>query len=84
LIKATQNHQKSYADKRRRPLEFEVGDQVFLKVSLTKGIMRFCMVGKLSRRYIRLYPAVQRVGKVAYRLEIPQELPIVHNIFHVS
>ena len=57
---------------------------MFLRVSPTKGIMRFGMVGKLSIRYIKSYPVLRRVGEVAYRLELPPELPKLHNIFHVS
>jgi len=68
----------------RRPLEFKVGDRVFLKVSPTKGILRFGMTEKLSPRYIGPYPIIQRVGEVVYRLEMPPELPRVHNVFHVS
>ena len=60
-----------------------VGDRVFLKVSLTKGIITFGMTGKLSPRYIGPYAIMQRVGEVAYRLELPPELPMVHNVFHV-
>jgi len=83
-MRVAQSRQKSYADQRRRPLEFEVGDQVFLKVSPTKVIMRFGVTGKLSLRYIGPYPVTQRVREVAYRLELPPRLPRVHNVFHVS
>ena len=65
---AAQSRQKSYADQRRRPLEFEVGDHVFLKISPTKGIMRFGQTGKLSPRYIGPYEILERIGEVAYRL----------------
>jgi len=82
-MKMAQSCQKSYANRRRRPLEVGVGDHVFLKVSPTKGITRFDMAGKLSPRYIRPYRITQRVGHVAYRLELPPELPRVHNAFHV-
>ena len=81
---AAQSRQKSYADRRRRPLKFKVGDQVLLRVSPTKGVARFGMAGKLSPRYIRLYPAIQRVGEVAYRLELLPELPRVQKVFHMS
>ena len=67
----------------RRPLEFEVGDRVFLNVSPTKGIIRFGMVGKLSLKYIGPYLITQRVGEVAYWLELQPELSRVHNVFHV-
>ena len=83
-IKATRSRQKSCADRRRRPLEFQVRDQVFLQVFPTKGVTKFGKTGKLSPRYIGPYPVIQRIGKVAYRLELPPELPRVHNVFHVS
>jgi len=83
-MKAAQNRQKSYADRRRRPLEFRVGDHVFLRVSPTKGITRFGKAGKLSPRYIGPYPITKRVGEVAYQLELPTEFQRVHNVFHVS
>jgi len=83
-MRAAQSHQKNYVDQRRRPLEFQVGDQVFLRVFLTKGVARFSIAGKLSARYIGPYPIIQRVKEVAYWLELPPELPRVHNVFHVS
>ena len=83
-VKAAQSRQKTYADRRRRPLEFQVGDQVFLRVSPTKGVARFGMERKLSPRYIGPYSVIQRIGEVAYRLELPPELSRVHNVFHVS
>ena len=81
---AAQSRQKSYADKRRRPLEFQVGDWVFLKVSPMKGVMRFGKKGKLSPRYIGPYQIVCRIGKVAYELDLPATLEGVHPVFHVS
>ena len=78
------SRQKSYADKRRRPLEFQVGDLVFLKVAPFKGVMRFGKKGKLSPRYIGPFEILERIGNVAYRLALPQELAYVHNVFHVS
>jgi len=83
-MKAAQSRQKSYADRRRRPLEFRVSDHVFLRISLTKGIARFGKAGRLSLRYIGPYPITQRVGEVAYQLELPTERQRVHNVFHVS
>ena len=83
-IKVAQSRQKSYSDKRRRPLEFQVGDKVFLKVSPTKGVKRFGVRGKLSPRYIGPYEIVERLNSVAYRLELPAELEHVHNVFHIS
>ena len=79
-----QSRQKSYADKRRRPLEFEVGDHVLLKVSPTRGVFRFGKKGKLSPRYIGPFEILERVGDLAYRLALPPSLSRVHNVFHVS
>ncbi|KAI3727497.1 hypothetical protein L6452_16113 [Arctium lappa] len=79
-----QSRQKSYADKRRSDLEFQVGDYVLLKVSPSKGVIRFRKRGKLGPRYIGPYKVIARVGKVAYRLELPDELSLIHNTFHVS
>ncbi|XP_022007702.1 uncharacterized protein LOC110906960 [Helianthus annuus] len=83
-LKAAQDRQKSYADKRMRPIEFQVGDKVMLKVSPWKGITRFRKRGKLSPRFIGPFEIVERVGKVAYRLELPEELNGIHSTFHVS
>ena len=83
-LKAAQDRQKSYADKRRRPLEFKVGDSVLLKVSPWKGVLRFRKRGKLSPRFIGPFKIIARVGKVAYRLELPDELSGIHPTFHVS
>ncbi|XP_022007523.1 uncharacterized protein LOC110906739 [Helianthus annuus] len=83
-LKAAQDRQKSYADKRRRPIEFQVGDKVMLKVSPWKGIIRFRKRGKLSPRFIGPFKIIERVGKVAYRLELPEELSGIHSTFHVS
>ncbi|GJT72139.1 hypothetical protein Tco_1031425 [Tanacetum coccineum] len=82
-MQAARDRQKSYADKRRRPLEFEVGDKVMLKVAPWKGVMRFGKRGKLNPRYIGPFQIIERIGPVAYRLELPQELSRVHNVFHV-
>ncbi|KAJ9562865.1 hypothetical protein OSB04_008025 [Centaurea solstitialis] len=79
-----QSRQKSYADKRRSDLEFQVGDFVLLKVSPWKGVIRFRKRGKLGPRFIGPYKIIARVGKVAYRLELPNELKLIHNTFHVS
>ncbi|GJR09117.1 putative reverse transcriptase domain-containing protein [Tanacetum coccineum] len=77
------SRQKSYADRRLKPLEFEVGDMVLLKVSPWKGVVRFGKRGKLSPRYIRPFKIVARVGPVAYTLELPEELKGIHSTFHV-
>ena len=67
----------------QRPLEFDGGDWVFLKVSPSKGIVQYGKWGKLNSRYIGPYKILARVGVVAYRLDLPQELANVHNVFHV-
>jgi hypothetical protein len=79
-----QSRQKSYADVRRRDLEFVVGDEVLLKVSPTKGIIHFGIKGKLSPRYIKPYLITARVGSLAYRLQLPESMAGVHPVFHVS
>ncbi|KAJ9536647.1 hypothetical protein OSB04_un000196 [Centaurea solstitialis] len=83
-LKTAQSRQKSYADKRRSDLEFSVGDDVLLKVSPWKGVIRFRKRGKLGPRFIGPFKVIARVGKVAYRLELPPELSQIHNTFHVS
>ena len=83
-LKIASDRQKSYADNRRRDLKFEMGDQVFLRVSLWKGILRFGKRGKLSPRYIGPYEIVDKVGEVAYRLRLPSKLANIHDVFHVS
>nr|CAD1827564.1 unnamed protein product [Ananas comosus var. bracteatus] len=79
-----QSRQQSYADRRRRDIEFAVGDRVFLKVSPIRGVKRFGVRGKLSPRYIGPYEILERVGTVAYQLALPPKLADVHNVFHVS
>ncbi|GKA74761.1 hypothetical protein Tco_0781063 [Tanacetum coccineum] len=71
-------------DRKRKPMEFEVGDRVMLKVSPWKGVVRFGKRGKLNPRYVGPFKVLAKVGKVAYRLELPQELSRVHHTFHVS
>ena len=83
-LKIVRDRQKSYADNRRRDLQFEIGDQVFLKMSPWKGVLRFGKQGKLSPRYIRPYEIVSKVGPVAYKLKLPPELSRIHDTFHVS
>jgi len=70
-LRAAKSRQKSYADKRRRPLSFKVGDHVYLLVSPTEGVLRFGIKGKLAPRYIGPYPVTERCGPVTYRLELP-------------
>ncbi|GKC05029.1 putative reverse transcriptase domain-containing protein [Tanacetum coccineum] len=83
-MQAAQDRQKSYADRKRKPMEFEVGDRVMLKVSPWKGVVRFGKRGKLNPRYVGPFKVLAKVGKVAYKLELPQELSRVHHTFHVS
>ena len=83
-MEITQNRQKLYANKRRRPLEFEIGDLMFLKVEPFKGVMWFGKRGKLNPRYVGPYKILERIGKVAYKLALPPNLASVHNVFHVS
>ncbi|GJV71365.1 hypothetical protein Tco_1491360 [Tanacetum coccineum] len=78
------DRRRSYADKRRKPLEFQVGDKVMLKVSPWKGVIRFGKRGKLNPRYIGPFKILAKVGTVAYRLELPEKLSRVHSTFHVS
>ena len=83
-LKTARNRQKSYADHRRKHLEFEVGDRVLLKVSPWKGVVRFGKKGKLAPRYVGPFEITERIGPVAYRLQLSQELRSVHNVFHIS
>jgi ribonuclease HI len=83
-LKAAQSRQKSYADKRRRELSFEVGDHVYLKVSPIRGTRRFQVRGKLAPRFIGPFPILKKVGAVAYKIQLPEEMSDVHNVFHVS
>ncbi|WMV29888.1 hypothetical protein MTR67_023273 [Solanum verrucosum] len=83
-LKISSDRHKSYADLKRRDIEFKVRYKVFLKVSPWKKIMRFGQKGKLSPRFIRPYEILERVGPVAYKLALPPELDKIHNVFHVS
>ncbi|GKF68460.1 hypothetical protein Tco_0198139, partial [Tanacetum coccineum] len=82
-FKAARDRQKSYANKRRKPLEFSVGDYVLLKVSQWKGVVRFRKKGKLAPRFFGPFENIEKVGLVAYRLDLPEELNGVHDTFHV-
>ncbi|KAI3754401.1 hypothetical protein L1987_54184 [Smallanthus sonchifolius] len=83
-IRVSRIRQKSYADKRRKPLEFQVGDLVLLKVSPWKGVIRFRKKGKLAPRNVGTFKILERIGKVAYKLELPASLSNVHPTFHMS
>ncbi|GKE62719.1 putative reverse transcriptase domain-containing protein [Tanacetum coccineum] len=83
-IQAARDRQKSYANKRRKPLEFQVGDKVMLKVSPWKRVIRFDKRGKLNPRYIGPFKILAKIGTVAYRLELPEQLGRVYSTFHVS
>ncbi|KAL0543972.1 hypothetical protein IC582_019082 [Cucumis melo] len=79
-----QSRHKSYADVRRKTLEFEVGDMVFLKVAPMKGVLRFEKKGKLSPRFVGPFEILERIGPVAYRLALPPSFSAVHDVLHVS
>ncbi|KAK1648178.1 hypothetical protein QYE76_065983 [Lolium multiflorum] len=83
-LKTAQSRQKSYADKRRREMTFEIGDFVYLKVSPLKGMQRFQLKGKLAPRYVGPFKVLSRRGEVSYQLELPEEMAAVHNVFHIS
>nr|GEY63072.1 putative reverse transcriptase domain-containing protein [Tanacetum cinerariifolium] len=83
-MQVAQDRQKSYANQKQKPMEFEVGDRVILKVSPWKGVVRFGKRGKLNPRYVGPFKVLAKVGKVAYKLKLPQELSRVHHTFHVS
>jgi hypothetical protein len=83
-ILAAQSRQKSYTDKRCSPLEFEVGDRIYLRISPIKGVRCFGIKGKLVPRYIGPYPIIDKYGSMSYQVELPAKLSEVHNVFHVS
>ncbi|KAM2742595.1 hypothetical protein EV2_031023 [Malus domestica] len=83
-LKAAQDRQKNIADKHSKDREFTMGDFVFLKLSPWKGVVHFGKRGKLSPRYVGPYQIFERIGAVTYRLELPPELSLIHNVFHVS
>ncbi|KAJ0918249.1 putative nucleotidyltransferase, Ribonuclease H [Helianthus annuus] len=82
-LKAACDRQKSYANNRRKPLEFQVGDKVLLKVSPWKGIFRFIKRGKLSPRFVGPFEIIRRIGPVAYQLQLPEEMTGIHDVFYV-
>jgi hypothetical protein len=83
-LKVAQSQQKSYADKRRRDLSFEIGDFIYLKVSPMRGTHRFKVKGKLATRYVGPFKIIDRKGEVAYQIKLPPQLSEVHDVFHVS
>ena len=83
-LAAAQDRQRAYADERRRDVTFSPEDRVFLRVSSTRGGMRFGRRGKLSPRYIGPFEVLRRVGQVAYELALPPNLSAIHPVFHVS
>jgi hypothetical protein len=83
-LRVAQSRQKSYVDRRRRELSFEVGDFVYLKVSPMRGLCCFKVPGKLAPRFIGPFKILEKRGEVAYQLELPPQLSDVHDVFHVS
>ncbi|GKB04184.1 putative reverse transcriptase domain-containing protein, partial [Tanacetum coccineum] len=83
-MQVARDRQKSYADLKCKPMEFQVGDRVILKVSPWKGVVRFGKWGKLNPRYVGPFKVLEKIGIIAYKLELPQELSRFHNTFHVS
>jgi hypothetical protein len=83
-LKTAQSRQKSYADKRRKPLQFQKGDFVYLRVSPIKGVQRFGIKGKLAPRYVGPFEILNVCGPVAYKLRLPSQWAAIHDVFHVS
>ncbi|XP_073041994.1 uncharacterized protein [Primulina eburnea] len=83
-LKIAQDRQKSWADLKRRPVEFTVGEKSYVKVSPMKGVVRFNKAGKLHPRYIGPFEILERIGTLAYRLALPPDMSRIHNVFHVS
>jgi hypothetical protein len=83
-LKDAKSQQEHYANKRHRPLTFIVGDHVYLYVSLMRGVKRFGIKGQLAPLYIVSFPILEKLGAVAYKLELPPSLVGVHDVFHVS
>lgn len=81
-MKEAQSRQKSYVDNHRKPLEFSIGDLVFIRVSPLKGVMRFSTTGKFAPRYIGPFSIIERIGPVAYRVSLPAHLSGIHDVFH--
>ena len=83
-LKVAQSRQKSYTEKRREPLQFKVGDFVYLRVSPTRGVQCFGIKGKLAPRYIGPFEITKTCGPVAYRIRLPSQLAAIHDVFHIS
>ena len=83
-LKVAQSRQKSYADSKRKETVYEVGDRVYLRLSPLRGVKRFGVKGKLAPRFVGPYKVLERMGEVAYKLELPEGLSVVHDVFHVS
>jgi hypothetical protein len=83
-LKAAQSRQKSYVDQRRKPLQFQVGNYIYLRVSPTKGVQRFGIKGKFAPRYIGPFEIIENCGPVAYRIHLPTQLAAIHDVFHIS
>ncbi|XP_075640657.1 uncharacterized protein LOC142612450 [Castanea sativa] len=83
-LRAAQSRQKSYYDIKRKALELEIGDKVFLRVAPMKGVMRFGKKGKLSPRYVGPFEVLEKVDEVAYKIALPPALSRIHNVFHES
>jgi hypothetical protein len=83
-LKTAQSRQKSYADRRRKPLQFQVGDFVYLRVSPTKGVQCFGIKGKLAPRHVGPFEILKVCGPVAYKIRLPSQLLAIHNVFHIS
>ena len=83
-LKVAQSRQKSYADTKRKEVVYEIGDRAYLRVSPLRGVKRFGVKGKLASRFVGPYRVLERMGEVAYKLESPEGLLGVHDVFHVS
>jgi hypothetical protein len=83
-LKIAQSRQKSYANSKRREVAYEVGDRAYLRVSPLRGVKRFGVKGKLAPRFVGPFKVLARKGEVAYEVELPESLSVVHNVFHMS
>ncbi|XP_075507425.1 uncharacterized protein LOC142544249 [Primulina tabacum] len=83
-LKTAQDRQKSWADLKRRPLEFEISKKAYVKISPMKGMVRFSKSGKLNPRYVGPFEILEKVGTLAYRMALPPDVSSIHNVFHIS